>query len=54
MPGTKHFFLAILLLALTACAGLRGVESGDITAQAEIQTLTFNVGAGQVNLRHAD
>ncbi len=60
MPGKKHFFLAILLLALTACAGLRGVESGDITAQAEetqsvivpgVPVLTVNHFAGDLTIR---
>lgn len=60
MPGTKYFFFAILLLALTACAGLRGVESGDITAQAEetlsvivpgVPALTVNHFAGDLTIR---
>ncbi len=63
MPGKKLFFLAVLLLALTACAGLRGVASGDITAQAEetqsvivpgVPALTVNHFAGDLTIRDGD
>jgi len=60
MRARKLSVLAVLLLALAACAGLRGVESGDITAQAEetqsvivpgVPTLTVNHFAGDLTIR---